>query len=162
MERELLSGLENFGEVWRRVRGESAPTPAKTGDGAAVMLRGHMDRTAAAASHLTALAGRCGAAFRGELLRLAQAENRRFRCLQLEYFLLTGACHSPAGSCPCRGSLAQGLRGAYLAAQEAEAALRADAPAYADELREALLAAAEGEAKSARALRKLLKTCFIG
>ena len=159
MDGEWLSGLENFGAVWRRVRGESAPAP-KPEDGAAALLRGHMDAIAASAGFLTALAA-CGGAARETLLRLAAGEKRRFRCLQLEYFLLTGACHAPAESCPCRVGAAQGMRAAYLAARETEAALRADAERCGDELRAALLDAAEGESQNACALRNLLKLRMV-
>ena len=153
--------LENFESVWRRVRGEAAPQP-KPEDDAAVALGGHMDALAASAAYLTAMAGRCGGAHRGELLRLAAASARRFRCLQLEYFLLTGGFHRPAGSCPCRAGIAQGLRTAYLTAGETEKRLRADAEKREGALREALLDAAAGEAKSARALRELLKRVIVG
>lgn len=158
MDGELLSGLENFAAVWQRVRGEAAPQPTPE-NGEAAMLRGHMDALAASAAYLTALAGRCRS---GALLRLAAAEKRRFRCLQLEYFLLTGACHRPGGSCPCRGSIAQGLRTAYLTARETEKALRTDAQGGSGELRDALLAAAAGEAQSACILRALLKKRLVG
>ena len=158
MDGQLLGGLENFEAVWRRVRGERAPTPPRE-DEAAAMLRGHMDALAASADYLAALAGRCRDA---EIARLARAEGRRFRCLQLEYFLLTGRCHVPGGSCPCRGSAAQGLRTALLAARDTESGLRADAQRYPGEAGEALLAAAEGEAQSARALRALLQKRIVG
>ncbi len=153
--------LENFDAVWRRVRGEAAPQP-KPEDAPAAMLRGHMDALAASAAYLTALAGRTAGGSRGELLRLAAVSARGFRCLQLEYFLLTGGCYRPAGSCPCRDGLAQGLRAAYLAAGETERRLRADAENSAGELRETLLAVAAGEEKNACLLREMLKCVIVG
>ncbi len=161
MEPERLNALENFAAVWRRVRGEEAPPPAAE-NGTAAMLRGHMDALAASSAYLYALAGRCPGAVRGELSRLAAGEKKRFRSLLLEYFLLTGAAYSPAGSCPVREGFAQGLRAAYLAAQTEESRLRADAESCAGELRETLLTAAEGEARSACALRALLKRRIVG
>ena len=60
MDEELLCGLENFEDVWRRVRGEAPPAvPAKTAQ--THTLCALMDEKCAQSRLYTALARCCGA-----------------------------------------------------------------------------------------------------
>lgn len=161
MDEELLCGLENFEDVWRRVRGEAPPAvPAKTVQmPQAQSLCARMDEKCAQ-SRLYAALARCCSPLRSELDCLAREERRQFRALQLEYFLITGACHRAGASCPRFTDVKSGLRMAWLQEKESAAALERAALSAEETLRETLLRLAKEDAAHARRLYALLRSCF--
>ena len=158
MDEELLCGLENFEAVWRRVRGEAPPAvPAKTPQ--THTLCALMDEKCAQSRLYMALA-RCCSPLRSELDCLAREERRQFRALQLEYFLITGACHSAGASCAHFTDVKNGLRMAWLREKESAAALERAALSAEETLRETLLRLAKEDEAHARRLYALLRSCF--
>lgn len=158
MDEELLCGLENFEDVWRRVRGEAPPAvPAKTAQ--THTLCALMDEKCAQ-SRLYAALARCCTASRNDLERLAREERRQFRALQLEYFLITGACHRAGAGCAHFTDVKSGLRMAWLQEKESAAALERAALSAEETLRETLLRLAKEDAAHARRLYALLRSCF--
>ena len=158
MDEELLCGLENFEAVWRRVRGEAPPAvPAKTAQTHTLCAR--MDEKCAQSRLYAALARCCGAS-RNDLDYLAREERRQFRALQLEYFLITGACHRAGASCAHFTDVKSGLRMAWLQEKESAAALERAALSAEETLRETLLRLAKEDAAHARRLYALLRSCF--
>ncbi len=158
MDEELLCGLENFEAVWRRVRGEAPPAvPAKTAQ--THTLCALMDEKCAQ-SRLYAALARCCSPLRSELDCLAREERRQFRALQLEYFLITGACHSAGASCPRFTDVKNGLRMAWLQERGSAAALERAALSAEETLRETLLRLAKEDEAHARRLYALLRSCF--
>lgn len=158
MESGFLCGMENFAEVWRRVRGEAAPSgEPETNNSVAALLRQRMDEKYAQACFYATLAKNGAPEVRGVLSRLCSAEQRHFRCLQLEYFLLTGRCHKPAESCACRACLLHGLRLARQREQALAQQLGTDASAVQGTLRETLLCIAQEDEQHVRLLYRLLR-----
>lgn len=158
MDEELLCGLENFEAVWRRVRGEAPPAvPAKTAQ--THTLCALMDEKCAQ-SRLYAALARCCTASRNDLERLAREERRQFRALQLEYFLITGACHRAGASCPRFTDVKNGLRMAWLQEKESAAALERAALSAEETLRETLLRLAKEDEAHARTLYAMLQRYF--
>lgn len=169
MEMDVLQGLENFDQVWMRVRGEPAPAarasgsvPEAAGDEVSTLLCQRMDVKCAQAKFYAAAAKQSSPAVGHVLLCLAEEERRHLRSLQLEYFLRTGRCHRPVPACSRRDSPLQNLRMAWLGEREAAAQFRKDAQSCPTDMRETLLhIAAEDEAHAAR-LRALLKSAIVG
>lgn len=158
MDEELLCGLENFEDVWRRVRGEAPPAvPAKTAQTHTLCAR--MDEKCAQ-SRLYAALARCCTASRNDLERLAREERRQFRALQLEYFLITGACHRAGAGCAHFTDVKSGLRMAWLQEKESAAALERAALSAEETLRETLLRLAKEDEAHARTLYAVLRSCF--
>lgn len=161
MDEELLCGLENFEDVWRRVRGEAPPAvPAKmVPTPQAQSLCARMDEKCAQ-SRLYAALARCCTALRNDLERLAREERRQFRALQLEYFLITGACHRAGAGCAHFTDVKSGLRMAWLQEKESAAALERAALSAEETLRETLQRLAKEDEAHARTLYAVLQRCF--
>lgn len=161
MDEELLCGLENFEDVWRRVRGEAPPAvPART----VPMPQTHtlcalMDEKCAQSRLYTALARCCGAS-RNDLERLAREERRQFRALQLEYFLITGACHRAGAGCAHFTDVKNGLRMAWLQERELAVRMEGEAASAGATLRETLQRLAKEDEAHARTLYAVLQRCF--
>ena len=162
MESGFLCGMENLDVVWKRVRGESPPPMSKESDGAAELLRRRMDEKYAMACFYAALAQNGANAERSLLLRLCSAEKRHFRCLQLEYFLLTGCCHTPTESCARKACLLHGVRLARERELAAAQQFQTDARAAQATLRETLQCIAREDEKHARQLYALLQKRIVG
>ena len=168
MESEFLCGLENFDAVWQRVRGDAPPHPPRQGEAGseapaqAALLKELMDGKCAQARLLTALAPCFGGAARQKLLCMAEEEKRHFRCLQLEYFLLTGTCHRAGqGSVRFAGRLS-GLRLAWQGECAAAERLRTEAGRSTGTLRAALDEAARADGRHAESLYALLRCAIVG
>ena len=162
LESGFLCGMENFAEVWRRVRGEAAPPCGEgTGNGLDALLRQRMDEKHAQAHFYVSLAKHCVPEAQGTLMKLCSAEKRHFRCLQLEYFLLTGRCHTPAESCACKACLLHGLRLARERELESAQQFRKDASVAQGTLRETLNCIAQEDEKHAQLLYGLLRRQIV-
>ena len=164
MDREYLCGLENFAEVWRRVRGEAPPEMPVQLEQAAPRVRflSELLDEKYALSRLYCALARCCPAAQNTLLCLAAAEKRHFRCLQFELFLLTGKCHTPKESCPHFSGAREGLRLAWLQERAAAERLKTEASRCEETLRETLCAIAKEDAGHARTLYAVLRRSFTG
>lgn len=171
MNMDFLRGLENFDQVWRRVRGEPAPTgPADGesggdcgGDNISALLRSRMDAKCAQALYYTQAARCCRSRdLAAELLHLAGDERRHLRCLQLEYFLHTGCCHRPAPVCSRLDTPLQNLRMAYLAEQASAEQFRTDAGSVPAEMRQVFSGIAQADDCHSAVLRNWIRKAIVG
>ena len=162
MEHGFLCGMENFDAVWKRVRGETPPSMSNENDSAAVLLQRRMDEKFEMAFFYTELAKNCTPTEHSLLMQLCGAEKRHFRCLQLEYFLLTGQCHTPAESCACKACLLHGARLAREKEQTAARQFQKDAQSAQGTLRETLLCIASEDENHAQLLYGLLEKRIVG
>ena len=173
MNMDFLQGLENFDQVWRRVRGEPAPTGSTNGesggdcsgdsDAVSALLRSRIDAKCAQAFYYTQAAKCCRSGnLAAELLRLSGEERRHLRCLQLEYFLRTGCCHRPAPACPRLDTPLQNLRMAWLGEQASAEQFRADAANCPSELCPVFSHIAQADDCHCAVLRKWIRKAIVG
>ncbi|MGN1002035.1 MAG: hypothetical protein ACI4PC_04615, partial [Oscillospiraceae bacterium] len=116
MNKEIISTLKNFDEVWERVSGTPAgrekPVPP-TEEGEADDLRRLIRDTAAAAGTYRDLASRTRGVHAKTLLTLAAEKRRSLSRLQMEYFLLTGDTLALPGQRQDREGFLSRLRRCY-------------------------------------------------
>ena len=163
MDSEFLCGMENFEEIWKRVRGEEIPPCPSPDSGMTESLHKYMEAKCVQAALYRELACCCGnPTTQGFLLQLQRVEQKHFRCLQLEHFLLTGRCYRPSEKCIKTDGFLFGLRQAWLREKEAVQNLRRMAVTLEGTLRESLFCIAKEDAHHAAELYALIKRCIVG